>query len=465
MLAPEAFGLFAVGWTLLRLINIAGHLGLDYGVISFGARYWQKDLEKLRSIVVLCTGAAFFSGALAALFVYVSAPWVAGTLFKKPELEFILQGFAFTFPLATMLRVLAAANSISRKMFYGALAEDIVQPAIQVVTFLIFFSIGGGLNAAVFSTVISYAISVIVGIIAVGKNIPGILSAVSIRTDDTLPVLRYSIPAIVGATLGALNIWGDRLIVGVFGTEEQTGIYQSISLLAMLTTILLSGIKVTIAPSISQMFHDENNAEINLLAKSLTRWLLYLALPLLIIIFIAPGDLLLMIFGPEYLSGAIPLLLLTVGQTFYIIFGLGDQFFLMTGRQKIWLWISAIVFLLTIILDAILIPRAGLIGAGFVSSLMMLLLGILSMTALRRYLQVRLVDIYHAKILLSAMASGLITYILTSAFAINPLYNIVFSFIISTISFIVFLFLTGMEPSDKILISSFLNKPALKRKG
>src|SRR5688500_13129104 len=43
LLAPEGFGLFAIGWTLLRLFSIAGHLGLDFGVIKFGSQYWQKD--------------------------------------------------------------------------------------------------------------------------------------------------------------------------------------------------------------------------------------------------------------------------------------------------------------------------------------------------------------------------------------------------------------------------------------
>lgn len=457
VLAPEGFGLFAIGWTILRLFSITGHLGLDFGVITFGARYWQKDQHKLRSVIVISLGGALLSGVLFGILIYISAPWLAIHFFNKPDLEPILRGFAFTFPFATTLRVLAATNSISGKMLCGAFAEDITQPILQILLFFVLYNMGMGLNAAILSTIISFGISVIAGFMCIGGNIPGFFSLEKISMEDALPVLRYSLPAIVGVTLGAFNLWGDRLIVGYFSTAVQTGIYQSISVITMFTTILLSGIKISIAPVISQMFHNNDLAGVQLLARSITRWALYISMPFLLTAFVAPNDILGAIFGNKYQEGAIPLLLLTIGQLFYVMFGLTDQFFLMTGKQKAWLRISLIIFLLTIFFDAILIPKIGLIGASIVSSTMMFLLGIISTTTLRNYLGVWLFDVSHLKILIASALTALATYIIVNNLTLSYIQSIAITFILSTSLFLLFLWLTGIESSDKSIINQFIH--------
>jgi O-antigen/teichoic acid export membrane protein len=457
-LAPEGFGLFAIGWTILRLFSIAGHLGLDYGVITFGARYWQRDRHKLRNVVILCIGTAFLSGLLFGIALYLFAPWLAKEFFKKPDLEWILRGFAVAFPFATTLRVLAATSSISGRMFYGAFAEDITQPTLQMLLFLALFKMGMGINAAIYSTTTSYMLAVIVGFASVARTIPGILYFSRISLEDSLPILRYSLPAILGATLGAFNLWGDRLMVGYFGTEEQTGVYQSISIITMITTIILSGMKLAIAPVISHLSHNADNESVRILAKSVTRLALYVSMPFLLVVFIAPNDMLITVFGSDYEKGALPLLLLTFGQVFYVMVGLTDQFFLMTGRQKVWLGISSLVFVLTLVFDAIAIPRAGLIGAAIVSSAMMLLLGIFSAMMLRKYLHFWIFDVFHAKLLTSAALAIVVTFVIASNLALGPMLNLGVVAILSTVFFMLFIWITGMEDNDKFIVYQILGR-------
>jgi O-antigen/teichoic acid export membrane protein len=456
--------LFAIGWTTLRLFSIVGHLGLDSGIVKFGGQYWQKDALKLRGVALISLSCAFLSGLLFGIALYIAAPLLANEFFKKPDLAFIFRGFAFTFPFATTLRVTAAASSLSGKMLYGAIAEDIAQPAIQIFLFLLLFNMGMGLNSALLSTWLSYGISVILGLVFVARTIPNMLPLARTFVYDFIPLFKFSLPAIIGVTLGAFNLWGDRLLVGYFGSESDAGIYQSISIITMFTTIILSGIKITIAPLISQMFHDNNHSGIKLLAKSITRWSLYLSLPFLMVIFIAPNDMIVTIFGREYQSGALPLLLLTIGQIFYIIFGATDQFFLMTGRQAAWLKISSIIFLLTIGLDALMIPKKGLIGAAIVSSAMMFLLGTISASMLRNYLGIWFFDFYHVKVLFVAAMAAITTYFVTNGFGLSPAHNIALAFVLSITLFGVFLLIAGIDPGDKnILINLLIKKDSSKQ--
>ncbi len=51
LLGPEAFGLYAIGWNLLRIVGILAPFGLHNGVVHFGTPFWRKDNPALRSIL------------------------------------------------------------------------------------------------------------------------------------------------------------------------------------------------------------------------------------------------------------------------------------------------------------------------------------------------------------------------------------------------------------------------------
>lgn len=457
-LAPEGYGLFAIGWTLLRLFSIAGHLGLDYGVVKFGSQYWQKDALKLRSVALFSIGTALLSGLIFGSAMYISAPWLAQVVFKKEDLELIIKGLALAFPFATALRVLAATTSLSGNMLCGAVAEDMAQPALQMVLFIFLFNSGMGLSAALISTTVSYGISVALGILCVARVIPGIFSFGPVLAQDFWPLYKFSLPAIVGVTLGAFNLWGDRLLVGYFGSEVDTGIYQSISTITMFTTIVLSGIKISIAPVISQMHHNSNYAGIKSLIKAVTRWALYVSTPILLIVFIDADSVILGVFGKAYLNGALPLIILTIGQVFYIMFGAIDQVYLMTGNQKEWLRISAGIFMLTFILDALLIPRMHLIGASIVSSAMMLLLGGISATVLHHRLRFWLFDIFHLKIIAAAAITALLIGPVASSLHLGLLPNLLITFFGICTVFTTLLWFAGIEATDKAALQQYTKR-------
>ena len=442
----------------MRLFSIAGHLGLDSGIVKFGGRYWEKDPVKLRSVALISLGGAFLSGAILGALLFVSAPWLADEFFKKPDLIPILRGFAVTFPFVTTLRVAAATSSLSRKLLCGAVSEDIAQPILQIGLFLVFFNMGMGLNAAILSIGISYGISAVIGLLCMARSVPRVITFDRIRMDDLVPIIRFSLPAIVGVTLGAFNLWGDRLLIGYFSTETNTGIYQSISVLTMFTTIIVSGFKISIAPTVSRMYHDGEYDGIKTLAKSVTRWTLYISIPILIFVFINANLLITSLFGFEYESGTIPLLILTVGQAFYVAFGVVDQIFLMTGKQIEWTRISAFIFVSTIILDSILIPRANLIGASIVSSAMMLLLGSIATIRLNHHLRLRLFDKYHAKIFIASLITVLIAYPIAAILAFNLLINLLITTVIIYTVFGGLLLASGLEASDKEIIYRIIKK-------
>ena len=458
ILAPQNFGLFAIGWMMLRLFAIFGHLGFDYGVIRFGAPHYPSDISKFKNIGTLAVLAAITSGLLLGALQFTVGPWVAQNVFNKPGLTFVFLGFAAAYPFATTLRVLAATISITTKAVWGATIEDLVQPISQIVFFLILLLCGTDeVLSAFLSTTLSYVLACCLATVFLSRVIPGLLAPSGLSTEAFIPLASYSLPAILGASMGAFNLWGDRLLVGFFGSARDTGLYQSISLISTFTITLISGLKISFSPRIAAFFSQENIFGIVTISRTASRWALYLSLPVLSTIMLNSGGIMGIIFGNEFRGAEFPLVILTFGQIFYVLFGISDQVFLMTGNQRIWLLISGIVFILTITLDGILIPRYHLIGASLVSSGMLLLLGCTSLAVLHRRLGIAALDVYHFKLVGSASLSTLIVALGNTFFDLAEPPRIIINFF--AISFI-FLFtagIVGLEPTDFHILRNFFS--------
>jgi O-antigen/teichoic acid export membrane protein len=68
-LGPTAFGLYAIGMTVLRIVGTIGAFGLNNGVIQFGARYWRTS-PHLKSTLVYAIGFSLVSGTVIGTIVF-----------------------------------------------------------------------------------------------------------------------------------------------------------------------------------------------------------------------------------------------------------------------------------------------------------------------------------------------------------------------------------------------------------
>jgi O-antigen/teichoic acid export membrane protein len=80
-------------------------------------------------------------------------------------------------------------------------------------------------------------------------------------------------------------------------------------------------------------------------------------------IFVILGKSLLGIFGTEFVSGYLPLVVLLCGQTINALTGSVGFILVMTGHQKVASRIVGISAMANILLNALAIPKYGLLGA------------------------------------------------------------------------------------------------------
>ena len=362
-LGPAAFGLYALGWTILRISSLLIPLGLDKGIIHFGSKFHRERPFLFNNVLRQSLLISLFSGFVWGSFVYVLAPWLASVVFKEPSLASILRLFAYAVPTVAVMKVCVAATQVSQRMKYSVLAEDLGQPIIGLLLFLLFWWAGWHLRGAVIATVLSFVAALLLAFLFVRH-----LFTIRWRRDgdDIFParqLLAFSLPAAMTGVFINLIIWSDRLFIGYYLPAFDVGIYQAISQSSVLFVIILSGFNAIFAPMIADLYHKGEMARLEELFRVTTKWGLYVSLPLFLVICIAPRELLWVLFGEEYVVGVAPLLILSAGQLVNLGSGAVGYMLIMTGHQNRWFVSTIVAFVANFVLNAVLIPLWGNVGA------------------------------------------------------------------------------------------------------
>jgi len=464
ILGPEAFGLYAIGWTIIRIVSIIGPLGLDSGVIRFGAKYWREDQVNFRRVFFLSIGISLASGLLIGSALFLSASFLSTQVFHKPGLESVVRGFAFAIPLVTTLRVMAAATSISQRMQYATYSEEISQPSMELMLVLVFlYLFHWNLEGAVLAGVISFGVALALATYYLVRIYPGKLfypdSGMPTRQAHLqLDIILFSIPTAFAAFFGTYISWADRLLVGFFRSEAETGVYTTISLVSSIFVIILSGIKVIFSPMIADLYHRGEIKRVEEIFRFSTKWALYVSTPLLLVILFASRELLTLAFGAQYSSGSLALIFLALAQIIHIGTGAIDTLLIMTGRQKSWLVISGIMLGLNILVNSILIPAYGLIGAALGTAATVSGIVIIGLMIVRRDLKIWPYDRRYFKGLVSALAC---TAILIGVSAVNFSAPALRLFVVTVVAFVTFgagLLVQGLDSEDRELLSMLQRK-------
>lgn len=151
------------------------------------------------------------------------------------------------------------------------------------------------------------------------------------------------------------------LLKRYFGNDYVAFYAIAIKLITVLSIIIIS-FNINISPKIAELYSLQETGNLQRVLKDLAKKMFFINLILAItmVIFIEP---ILMAFGNEYLIVKNTFYILVASQLFTSFFGVVPVYLNMTGRAKMYQTILFIALILNIILNSLLIPEYGTIGA------------------------------------------------------------------------------------------------------
>jgi O-antigen/teichoic acid export membrane protein len=367
LLGVEAFGLYALGYAAVKICDILARLGLDTGGMRFISIYQNEDAPRLKGTLLAATTLSVSTGMLLSALVYVSSALLAEKLFHKPELTSTLQQFSLAIPLVAGTMVTSALLQGFHTTKYTVYTRELVQPAVNILLIAIFYSLGLGLQGVIYAFIASHLAALIAGLWFLAKLFPPLLNK-SVKPVYALQeLLSYSMPLLFVGFLHFFLSWTDTLMTGFLGSTRDVGIYRAASQVPLAMTMFLAASNSIYGPVVADLYQKKEMQRLMNILKTTTRWLSYATVPLFLLLIFGAEDIM-MLFGPEYAkSGTTVVILLAIRQLISCSTGGLGVTLAMTHKQKLELCNSLAMVTMNIVLNYLLIPRYGAIGAAISS--------------------------------------------------------------------------------------------------
>jgi len=179
-----------------------------------------------------------------------------------------------------------------------------------------------------------------------------------------------------------LNNQTEIFVLGLLRPAAPLGVFGVARRLSILMAALLTSITVVFNPMVADLHHRDQRQQLERLFKTSTRWLFTVGLAVCLVESLFARDIL-QLFGQGFEAGASTLAILAFGQLVNVGTGTVDSVLAMIGRARLSLLNSLLFLALSLVLDVLLIPPWGIVGAAIANSIALIVVNVLRVVQVR----------------------------------------------------------------------------------
>jgi len=378
---PSGLGLYTLVFTIYMF-------GMQFAGFGIGAALTQyiaqnhDDLPKIREYVTSGILGSMVSGTLMGILLYLLSGMISIQFFHNPDMIDFLKITAFCFPFIAMQKaVFGTLNGLHRMKWYAVL-EVIQNISMVVVSLILVMEFDMGVRGAVIGYVVP---TIVVGVLSLTLT----RRLFSVRLGILRTVLGeiswFGFYVVLANSIGMISTQIDSLMIGYFMSDTDVG-YYAVSVLFMNgITLFPQAVQRVTNPTFARFYGKKDYGNIRSLIK-VTMFKISL-ITIFIVSFLAIfGKVLIeVIFTKDFLPAYIPLLILLIGYSFYAAFVPIGGCLSSIGKVKIVFKISLLCAILNTLLNIILIPRFGLIGAASATSVSLIFTTFINIYFIKKY--------------------------------------------------------------------------------
>jgi O-antigen/teichoic acid export membrane protein len=162
--------------------------------------------------------------------------------------------------------------------------------------------------------------------------------------------------------------WTATIMLGYFKSAEVVGVYSAVSPLVGFLGLLIGPMGFVYVPVVSKLWGENRTGLVGPIYQIMTKWCFLLTFPIFVLMFVYPEYLLTNIYGADYSGGAIVLRILALGAIANSYFGFNYHTIMASGDSNLLMKCSLASAGMNVLLNFILIPQYGIIGAAIAST-------------------------------------------------------------------------------------------------
>ncbi|MGZ5464378.1 MAG: lipopolysaccharide biosynthesis protein [Thermoanaerobaculia bacterium] len=365
---PERVGDFFLAFALILGCAAVARFGSDLGLMRFAGRDEHRHTRSM--LLRAALSAAFLLSALLASLVFLLREPLA-IAFGSSRIAPILSPMSWSLlafaPTLVFMSFLKAVRRPTTAMLFEtggvmALSAGVLVVLTQIV----------GWGASSFVVGVSFALACALSLLAAAVItrewllIPPIGSREVVREYETTRHIYMGTELV-----GYIDPIGGTLIAGLFLSASELGLWKVAEKIATLLYFAMIVVNSITGPMIATEFFRANQAGVRTIIRRATRYAVIVALPIFVVLSIAPGRVL-AIFGDEFVV-AVPILrVLAVAQFIRVVCGPVVVLLNVTNQARAVRNVALFWNVLGLLLYVAAVPKLGAVGAAYAAAAAMI---------------------------------------------------------------------------------------------
>ncbi len=399
-------------WSLLdvtiALITPFALMGLHMGVVRFLAA--EKDDKRVKEEFLSVFSAVFISGVAFSVLLFLLSDFLAVSIFKdisaaiyiKLASAIILLNSIITLNLAFF----QAFRRIGLRTTIG-LIQGALQVGLMALLILLGYELIGVIVAFLASGMLLASTTLLIILGRRGLQFP--------RFSHLRKYLRFSIPLTPNMAIMWIINASDRYIISIFMGVAATGIYSAAYAIGGYASFILMPIGIVLYPTIAKLYDEGDISETRNYLNYSLKYFMMIAVPAAFGLSILAKPVLQILTTPEFIPGAIIVPFVASGIVIAAFHPIGEYIILLAKKTRLLVILLSASAVLNIILNIILIPPMGILGAAVATLIAYVVLGISVLLVSRRYLKFDINPAFIFKSIISSAVMALCIWLIAPA--------------------------------------------------
>jgi len=384
----KEFGILTLSLTIVSIFTLIPKFGMENALIRIIGEL--NSLKLISESYITFKQVFVFSSALSLIFAFILfylSDFIATDILNKPNMAHYIKIISITVVSTTIITIISATYQGMKKIKKFVFTQMVLSQLI----FLLFLLFNNYLitisNNIVIIYVYSNIITMLLSLYAIYKMFSNFKNKKRKKPVkfSLKNILLIAYPMLLSGSFTMIMSWADTIMLGIFSTETEIGIYNVAQRLAGLASISLLVINTIVAPKFVEFYSKKDIKGLQRIAHQSTKIIFFVSFPILVLYIFLP-EFFMGIFGQEFKNGSVVLILIAIAQFVNAACGSVGYILQMTDNQKIFQYIVILSAILNIILNFLLIPIYGMNGAAFATMISIIVWNVSSMIYIKRNL-------------------------------------------------------------------------------
>jgi len=384
VLDPTEVGLYFLGIALVEVLAIVSLVGLGPGTVRYVSLYLERDdSASVTGTIYTCLIMAFCVAIAVSLATWIFAEQIA-TAVDDDALVEVIRVLVYGIPFLVLAQVFVATSRAYNTMIYAVCADDLGLPLSRLLFGIgLFATLDSNLYAACIAHVLSGFFSFALGL-GFAQKLSKFLAPKETPVLRFKEILNFSLPMSFSSSINILMRKADTFIIGLFRPSADVGLYNIANRVIFFAEVPFFALRHVFQPLVISLQEKGLNKELGRLLKKTTLLALSITLPLFSLMVFFPNQVLL-VFGNEYTAGFLCLSILSGAHLMNASTILPSAVIYMSGRPQLALINTSTSFIVSMVMNLILVPVYGIIGAALSATISFFFLFLLRIVELRHF--------------------------------------------------------------------------------